>query len=54
MEMDFKFHRIERKNKYVAYVRNSEIIADILSFLGAYKSQMELINIKIERDRKRC
>lgn len=50
MEMDFKFHRIERKNKYVAYVKNSEIIADILSFLGAYKSQMELINIKIEKE----
>lgn len=48
LEFDCKI--INRKNKYVIYVKNSDRIADILSFLGAYKSQMELLNIKIEKE----
>lgn len=49
-ELGFEFHYIMRKNKYVAYVKNSEVIADVLSFLGAYRAQMALINIKIEKE----
>lgn len=48
--INFDFHKIVRKNKYVAYIKNSEQISDILSLLGAYKSQMELLNIKIEKE----
>lgn len=48
--LDFEFKKVFRRNKYVLYLKNSEQIADLLSFLGAYKSQMELINIKIEKE----
>lgn len=48
--LDFECKVITRKNKYVIYIKNSDRIADILSFLGAYKSQMELLNIKIEKE----
>lgn len=49
-ELNFDCKIIPRKNKYVIYIKNSDRIADILSFLGAYKSQMELLNIKIEKE----
>ncbi len=48
--LEFECKIINRKNKYVIYIKNSDRIADILSFLGAYKSQMELLNIKIEKE----
>lgn len=46
----FMFKTVTRKSKYVLYIKNSEAIQDILSYIGAYKSQMELINIKIEKE----
>lgn len=48
--LGFGFKKIIRRNKCVMYVKNSDQIADLLSFLGAYKSQMELLNIKIEKE----
>ncbi len=39
-----------RKSKYVLYIKSSETIADFLTYIGAYKAQMELINIKIEKE----
>lgn len=48
--LGFEFKKIIRRNKCVMYVKNSDQIADLLSFLGAYKSQMELLNIKIEKE----
>ncbi len=49
-EMGFTLHSTVRKKKYVAYVKNSEVIEDILALLGACKAQMELINIIIEKE----
>ncbi len=49
LEAGFDFKSVVRKSKYVLYSKNSEIIEDFLSYIGAYKAQMELINIKIEK-----
>ncbi len=49
-ELGFSLSLTVRKKKYVAYVKNSEVIEDILALLGACSSQMELINIKIEKE----
>mgnify|MGYP003299482623 CR=1 FL=1 len=46
----FEFKTAVRKSKYVHYIKNSEIILDFLTFIGAYRAQMELINIKIEKE----
>lgn len=46
----FEFKVINRKSKYVLYMKNSDSIADFLSYMGAYQAQMELINIKIEKE----
>ncbi len=49
LEAGFDFKLIVRKSKYVLYSKNSEMIEDFLSYIGAYRAQMELINIKIEK-----
>lgn len=49
-EAGFDFKWTRRKSKYVLYLKNSEGIADFLSYLGAFKAQMELLNIKIEKE----
>ncbi len=46
----FMFRTVQRKSKYVLYTKNSEVILDFLTFVGAYRAQMELINIKIEKE----
>ena len=46
----FDFKVINRKSKYVLYMKNSDNIADFLSYMGAYRAQMELLNIKIEKE----
>lgn len=46
----FEFRTVVRKSKYVLYIKNSETILDFLTYIGAYKAQMELINIKIEKE----
>lgn len=48
--IEFEFKTAVRKNKHVLYIKNSESISDFLSFLGAYNSQMQLLNIKIEKE----
>lgn len=48
--LSFNFRHVMRKSKHVLYIKNSETISDILTFMGAYKAQMELINIKIEKE----
>ena len=49
-DFNFTLQQTSRKKKHVAYVKNSEVIEDILALLGACSSQMELINIKIEKE----
>ncbi len=46
----FGFSLARRKAKYVLYMKNSESISDFLSYIGAFKAQMELLNIKIEKE----
>ncbi len=49
-EAGFDFRSVKRKSKYVLYLKNSETISDFLSYIGAFQSQMELLNIKIEKE----
>lgn len=46
----FAFKSVMRKSKYVLYLKNSEAISDFLTYMGAFKAQMELLNIKIEKE----
>ncbi len=48
--LDFELKLISRKGKFVLYVKKSDTICDILTFVGAYKAQMEILNLKIERE----
>ncbi len=48
--LGFEFKKAVRKSKYVLYIKNSEMILDFLTYIGAYRAQMELINIKIEKE----
>ncbi len=50
LKCGFGFKTVQRKSKYVLYTKNSELILDFLTYIGAYKAQMELINIKIEKE----
>ncbi|MBQ2613736.1 MAG: DNA-binding protein WhiA [Clostridia bacterium] len=49
-EIGFPFKQVVRKGKYVLYLKNSESISDFLSYMGAFQAQMELLNIKIEKE----
>ena len=39
-----------RKNYYILYIKESENIEDILTFMGAPKSSLEIMNVKILKD----
>ena len=41
---------VERKGRYVVYIKDSEAISDMLNLLGAYDSLMKFENIRISRD----
>lgn len=49
-ELGFETKTLCRKGSYVVYIKNSETICDVLSYLGATASYMEYVNIKIERE----
>lgn len=49
-EMGLGFRSIVKKNSYVLYTKNSEIICDALAYMGAFGAQMEMLNVKIERE----
>lgn len=49
-KVGFSFKRAIRKSKYVLYLKNSEHISDFLSYMGAFRAQMELLNVKIEKE----
>lgn len=48
--MGLRFRTVEKKNSFVLYTKNSEIICDTLAHMGAFSSQMEVLNVKIERE----
>lgn len=49
-EMDLKLRSVARKNCFVLYTKNSDIICDVLTHMGAFGAQMEVLNVKIERE----
>lgn len=49
-KMGLALNSIVKKNSYVLYTKNSDIICDALAYMGAFGSQMEILNIKIERE----
>lgn len=49
-ECGFDFKPVMRKSKYVLYIKNSEMISDFLAYMEAYKAQMALLNVKIEKE----
>ncbi len=49
-ECGFEFRRTERRGSCVLYSKNSETICDLLTLMGAFGSNMEILNVKIERE----
>ena len=49
-EMDLSFRTLKKANSYVLYTKNSDIICDTLAHMGAFSAQMEVLNVKIERE----
>ncbi len=48
MELDFKSAR--RKGSFVLYSKNSDTVCDALTHMGAVSAQMQIINLRIERE----
>lgn len=48
--LELSFKKTVRKGSMVVYVKNSETIGDALAYMGAFSSQMELLNVKIEKE----
>lgn len=46
----FSVKNVIRKNNHILYIKESENIEDLLTFMGAQSSTLELINIKILKD----
>ena len=49
-EMGFEFKRAKRKSSFVLYSKQSDTICDVLTAIGAYAAQMEILNVKIEKE----
>ena len=48
--MGFSSKIVTRKNYYVVYLKESEQISDLLTFIGAHKAMLSLQNIKIMKE----
>lgn len=46
----FPFKRVIRGNSYVLYLKESNYIEDVLTYMGAVQSTFVLINMKIEKE----
>lgn len=46
----FAVKKVIRKNSYIVYLKESENIEDLLTFMGAQSSTLEIINVKILKD----
>ena len=51
-EFGFIIRKVERNDKYVLYLKESDSIADLIAFLGAKNSYLKLQNEIVERDLK--
>ena len=49
-EMGIEFKTAERKSSFVLYSKQSDVICDVLTRIGAFSAQMEILNVKIERE----
>ena len=49
-EMGIEFKFAERKSSFVLYSKQSDVICDVLTHVGAFAAQMEILNVKIERE----
>lgn len=49
-EMGLEFKITERKSSFVLYSKQSDVICDVLTHIGAFGAQMEILNVKIERE----
>ncbi len=49
-ELGFDFKKAKRRSNFVLYSKQSEVICDVLSMIGAYGAQMEILNVKIEKE----
>ena len=50
IEVGFNVKSTERKGNHVIYMKGSEEIEDIITFMGATMSSIELMNVKILKD----
>ncbi|MCI5844403.1 MAG: DNA-binding protein WhiA [Oscillospiraceae bacterium] len=48
--LGIKGHILQRKQTFVLYIKDSEQIEDILTFMGAQQCTLDLMNIKIKKD----
>ena len=49
-EVGFETKTVIRKSEYVVYIKQSDVICDILGVIGATEAMLELCNIKILKD----
>lgn len=49
-ELDFHPKETNRKSNYVTYFKQSEVIADVLTTIGAPLAAMEVMNAKVEKN----
>ncbi len=50
MHLGIKPRKVNRKSKYVFYIKNSGQIETLLAVLGSHTQMMEFINVKIEKE----
>ena len=50
LEFGIMAKQTERKNSHILYIKESENIEDMLTFIGAPKSSLEIMNVKILKD----
>ena len=46
----FPFKNTLRKSNHILYLKDSELIGDMLAFVGGYRQQMAFLNAKIEKE----
>lgn len=49
-DTDIQVKTVVRKGSYVIYIKDSENIEDMLTFIGAQISSLEIMSVKVEKD----
>ncbi len=50
MKIDAKAKISKRKNSFIVYLKDSESIEDVLTYIGARQCTLEIMNVKIEKN----